>query len=123
MAKQDPRIYWAKERTFLAWVRTGLALMGFGFVVARFGLFLRLMRAQASDIPDPHSSASMWLGTLLVLMGVLVELGATLDYIRFCAKLKQGKTDPPSLSRLGVATAFGLVIFGLLMALYLIARG
>ena len=37
----DPRVYFAAQRTFLAWIRTGLALMGFGFVVARFGLFLR----------------------------------------------------------------------------------
>ena len=34
----DPRIPLAAERTFLAWVRTGLALMGFGFAVARFRL-------------------------------------------------------------------------------------
>ena len=37
----DPRIYMAAERTFLAWIRTGIAFMGFGFMVARFGLFLR----------------------------------------------------------------------------------
>ena len=37
----SPSDYLAAERTFLAWIRTGLALMGFGFVVARFGLFLR----------------------------------------------------------------------------------
>ena len=41
----DPRVYFAAERTLLAWVRTGLALMGFGFVVARFGLFLRELAA------------------------------------------------------------------------------
>lgn len=35
------RDYLAAERTFLAWIRTGLALMGFGFVVARFGIFLQ----------------------------------------------------------------------------------
>src|SRR5471030_843463 len=41
----DPRIYMAAERTFLAWLRTGIACMGFGFVVARFGLFLHEMAA------------------------------------------------------------------------------
>ena len=45
----DPRVYFAAERTFLAWLRTGITVMAFGFVVARFGLFLRLLRAQASN--------------------------------------------------------------------------
>lgn len=39
--ERDPRVYFAAEPTFLAWIRTGLALMGVGFAVARFGLFLR----------------------------------------------------------------------------------
>jgi uncharacterized protein DUF202 len=43
----DPRVYFAAERTMLAWLRTGIAVMAFGFVVARFGLFLRLLHAQA----------------------------------------------------------------------------
>ena len=47
----DPRIYFAAERTLLAWVRTGLALMGFGFVVARFGLFLRELFAIRAVTP------------------------------------------------------------------------
>ena len=42
---EDPRVRFAAERTVLAWMRTGLALMGFGFVVARFGLFLRKIAA------------------------------------------------------------------------------
>ena len=47
-----PSDYLAAERTFLAWIRTGLALMGFGFVVARFGLFLQALQGgrQFSDI-------------------------------------------------------------------------
>ncbi len=45
----DPRVYFAAERTMLAWLRTGIAVMAFGFVVARFGLFLRLLRAQGGE--------------------------------------------------------------------------
>jgi putative membrane protein len=37
----DPRVYFAAERTLLAWIRTGLTVVGLGFVVARFGLFFR----------------------------------------------------------------------------------
>ena len=123
MAKQDPRIYWAKERTFLAWVRTGLALMGFGFVVARFGLFLGLVHSKGTEITDPHSGISLWLGTLLVLMGVILELGATIDYIQFGQRLKRGQPKAPTLSKLGVTTAFGLVLFGLVLAVHLVAKG
>jgi putative membrane protein len=43
--------YLAAERTLLAWIRTGLALMGFGFVVARFGLFLQQLEALAFHLP------------------------------------------------------------------------
>jgi uncharacterized membrane protein YidH (DUF202 family) len=45
----DLRDYLAEERTFLAWIRTGLTLMGFGFVVARFGLFLQMMQITRGD--------------------------------------------------------------------------
>lgn len=48
----DARVYMANERTILAWIRTGVALMGFGFVVARFGDFLREISAQTSSPPS-----------------------------------------------------------------------
>jgi uncharacterized membrane protein YidH (DUF202 family) len=51
---EDPRVRFAAERTLLAWIRTGLALMGFGFVVARFGLFLREI-AEAHQATPVHS--------------------------------------------------------------------
>ena len=56
---RDPRIYFAAERTMLAWIRTGLAMMGFGFVVARFGLFLREL-AVARGETVPNVSGSLW---------------------------------------------------------------
>jgi putative membrane protein len=120
LKKIDPRIYWAKERTLLAWIRTGLALMGFGFVVARFNLFLRMIQARA-DTPLPaHSGWSMWFGTLLVLMGVLVQIMAVFDYTRFVSMVKRGQTPALKPSLLGIVVASGLGLIGLVMAVYLV---
>jgi len=47
-APSGPSDYLAAERTFLAWIRTGLALMGFGFVAARFGQFLEVLQTGQS---------------------------------------------------------------------------
>jgi hypothetical protein len=66
--EQDPRVYFAAERTFLAWLRTGLALMGFGFVVAGFGLFLRDIALTAGS-QVPTAGASRWFGIGLLIVG------------------------------------------------------
>jgi putative membrane protein len=122
LEKTDPRVFWAKERTFLAWIRTGLALMGFGFVVARFNLFLRMIQARA-DTPLPANSGwSMWFGTLLVLMGVLVQVLAVFDYTRFVSIVKRGEIPALKPSILGIVVASGLGLIGLVMAVYLIVN-
>ena len=70
-SEPDPRVFFAAERTFLAWIRTGLALMGFGFVVARFGLFLREIAAMQGG-PPPPAGLSRWFGIGLIALGVLL---------------------------------------------------
>lgn len=90
----DPRVYFAAERTMLAWLRTGIAIMAFGFVVARFGLLLRLMRQQGS-MPIPGHGLSPYLGAGLVALGVAsIGVGAV-GYRRYCARLHP--SDLPSL--------------------------
>jgi putative membrane protein len=76
-AERDPRVYMAAERTFLAWIRTGLGLMGVGFAVARFGLFLRQMSAAESRAPEHTTGLSVWSGVALVALGVIVNVSAT----------------------------------------------
>jgi putative membrane protein len=62
----DPRVLFAAERTFLAWIRTGLALMGFGFVVARFGIFLQQIMLDRGFEPARSSAfRSCWAFALL----------------------------------------------------------
>ena len=115
----DPRIYFAAERTLLAWVRTGLAMMGFGFVVARFGLFLRELAAARGDALEHRSGLSLYFGIALVLLGVFVSLLSARGYWQTVARLDAG--TPLKFKRLGlsVVAAVILALVGLAMAIYL----
>jgi putative membrane protein len=116
----DPRVRFAGERTLLAWMRTGIALMGFGFVVARFGLFLREL-AEASHTPPPASVGfSLWIGTALVLLGVAAASMAAAQHIRFLQRLARGEPYRPPSWSLGVAVAAVLAAVGIMMTVYLL---
>src|SRR3978361_1718998 len=80
-AEKDPRVYFAEERTFLAWIRTGLGLMGVGFAVARFGLFLRQM-SESQGRASTHAAYSVYAGVALVALGVAVNLLAAQHHVR-----------------------------------------
>jgi putative membrane protein len=73
----------ANERTYLAWVRTAISLMAFGFLLERFDIFL-IYAAKSADktIGALHTRASEWLGLALLLVGALVIVGATVRYYR-----------------------------------------
>lgn len=119
--EKDPRTYFAAERTFLAWIRTGLGLMGVGFAVSRFGLFLRELRASATHL-NPHTTGvSVWSGVALVCLGVLINISAVVQHIQFVRELRSGSWVPGKVSRLAVALALLLAAVGVGMAIYLVA--
>jgi putative membrane protein len=120
----DPRIYFAAERTLLAWVRTGLAMMGFGFVVARFGLFLRELAAarDLAHLPPAqpqHTGLSLYFGTALVVLGVVVTLLSAAAYWKTIARLDRGERLEFRKLSLAVISALVLAALGAGMALYL----
>ena len=113
---EDPRVRFAAERTLLAWMRTGLALMGFGFVVARFGLFLREIAAAGQVADHQHSTVwSLWIGTALIGLGVAVSLLASFEYYRFVSWSRQGRSYMPRTAMLAVVVAVILALLGIAM--------
>jgi len=116
----DPRVYLAAERTFLAWIRTGLALMGFGFVVARFGLFLREIEFSQHPLSVRSTSFSLWVGTALILIGVMVNAFSALDHIRFVRALRRGTDVVGRPATMAVAIALILAVTGVAMTIYLV---
>src|SRR5260370_38722759 len=98
----DPNLRLAAERTLLAWIRTGLSLMGFGFVVARFGLFLREMAAERDEAGPRPTGVSMWVGTTLVLLGVAAHLTSAGKHQQNMRRPPHGGTWPAPSSAGGL---------------------
>jgi uncharacterized protein (DUF302 family)/uncharacterized membrane protein YidH (DUF202 family) len=113
--------YLAAERTLLAWIRTGLALMGFGFVVARFGLFLQQIQVM-QHTPAPQSyGLSLWFGTALIAAGVVVNVFSGWHHLQLVRELDRGETEYSRPSTQAVAIALFLALVGLAMAIYLVS--
>jgi uncharacterized protein (DUF302 family)/uncharacterized membrane protein YidH (DUF202 family) len=112
--------YLAAERTVLAWIRTGIALMGLGFVLARFGLFLQEFNHLQPDFPVKSCGTSLWIGVALILMGVSVCLLSMFRHLRMLKQLETGESLYLRSPRLVIGVAVALVVLGLVMAGYLI---
>jgi uncharacterized protein (DUF302 family)/uncharacterized membrane protein YidH (DUF202 family) len=113
--------YLAAERTLLAWIRTGLALMGFGFVVARFGLFLQQLQVMQRAGSAQTYGVSLWFGTAMIAVGVMVNVFSGWRHARLVRELDRGETEHSHSSTLGISVAFFLAIVGLAMAIYLLS--
>jgi putative membrane protein len=116
----DPRIYMAAERTFLAWIRTGIAFMGFGFVVARFGLFLReIAQSNNMTVAQHNNGFSMPVGVALIMAGILVNLIAAIRHHRYIKALDRGQFRQAYGFVFTFLIAGFLAIIGLAVAIYL----
>src|SRR5579859_427647 len=107
----------ANERTFLAWVRTAISIIAFGFVVERFGLLLRELGLKTNSGPVLPGHYSTIIGITLTLMGVVVMLVAILNFLQARRSIDKDQFHPHRAFAvlLTVITCF----IGIILAIYL----
>jgi putative membrane protein len=109
----------ANERTLLAWIRTGVALMGFGFAIARFGLFLRqIAQAGQVHVGEARGVGSAWFGVVLVVLGLVTNAAATGRYAHMRTALDEGRPAAPGPA-LAYAVGIGSALVAIAMAIIL----
>ena len=114
------RDHLANERTFLAWVRTAVAIVVFGFAIGRFSIALRQLTAlQGHGVPK--GGISVWMGAISIVLGVVLVVAGLVRYRQTRARLDRGTFEPAGLV-LDVVTIL-TVLFGLALAVYLIYIG
>jgi putative membrane protein len=119
-SETDPRVYFAAERTFLAWIRTGLGLMGVGFAVSRFGLFLREFSATQHTVTNTSTTHSVITGVALVALGVVINIVAVINHMTIVRNLAAGTWQPGKTSKPAIVLALVLATLGAAMAAYLL---
>lgn len=107
----------ANERTFLAWIRTSISIIVFGFVVAKFGITLREF-LQTQNREQSDSGLSLVIGVGFMSMGIFMAIVSTVRYRSTMKQLMAGRFEPADtvVTALGVvAAAFGTVLAGYLI--------
>ncbi len=115
----DPRVYFAAERTLLAWIRTAIALMGFGFVLARFGIFLEFVTHGSAQ--SPKHTAGLAIGIALVLLGSGACIVASRQFSHFLTELSDAERPVRYLTTCGPCAAYLVAAIGILLAAYLLS--
>jgi len=114
---RDPRVLFAAERTALAWNRTSLALMGFGFVIERFGLFMHVVLRQD---PGPlQRGGSFWIGLLFILLGSLLAAASAWMYVRVVRGLNPDEVPARYPVHMATSTNLATGAGGILLLVYL----
>lgn len=115
---KDPRVLFAAERTVLAWNRTSLSLIAFGFLVERAGLLLRELAPE--QVSPLRFGLNFWIGSSFIALGIVAALVASREYAQVLRSLNPAEFPPGHSGRWGmlVNVIVALLGFALLVLIY-----
>ncbi len=110
----------ANERTFLAWVRTAIAVMAFGFLIERFDLFLRYIAPQAAQRQDPRNEAfANWAGLAFIVLGIAMIVVAGMRLAKTAKDIETDAEVASTGARVDLALAVLIGLLGASLLLYM----
>lgn len=116
---RNRRVHMANERTFLAWIRTSIAIMAFGFVVEKFALFVRQLEYLLGIQKEiPHKGYSSFFGIVLVALGAAIGVLAFVRYKQVERQIEDNTYRPSRI--LALLLALSVLVVGAFLVLYLI---
>jgi len=113
----DPRVLFAAERTLLAWNRTSISLMAFGFVVERFGLFLEISGRPETKLFQRH--LSFLVGVSFILLATFVALFSIWQHKQILNTIRPIEIPRGYNLRMGMMTNAILGFLGIVLCVYL----
>lgn len=117
-SENDPRIYFAAERTLLAWLRTGLAVVGLGFVVAKSGVLLNMSESVRGD--QPSTLASTLIGTGFVMLGAIMIFLASMQHRKFLSTLPLEFKPTGYWLQFGSISSIVIAVLATMLGIYLL---
>src|SRR6516225_3903457 len=111
----------ANERTFLAWVRTAIAVMAFGFIIERFDLFVRVAAPQLAQrqLGTHGEGFANWAGLIFIIIGISSIAVAWLRFSRTARDIDSEDEVASPGERFDLALAIMIGLLGASLALYL----
>ncbi len=113
----DPRVFFAAERTLLAWTRTSVTLMAFGFVIERFGLFMQFFRPDA--VAEMQRGVSYWVGIAFIALGAFASAVTAVQFRRMLKDFRPEEIPERHAIHMGVLTSLIVALLGVGLIVYL----